>query len=52
MFLSDDVKNYHHFCTIYDLKQLIQSPTRVTYTTSTFIDRILTNVPSRVSKKV
>ena len=29
-FLSHDVKNYHQFCTMHGLKQLIQSPTRVT----------------------
>ena len=29
-FLSHGVKNYHQFCTMHGLKQLIQSPTRVT----------------------
>ena len=28
-FLSHDVKNYHQFCTMHGLKQLIQSPTCV-----------------------
>ena len=50
-FLSHDVKNYHQFCTMHDLKQLIQSPTRVTCSTSTLIDHILTSAPSRVSQK-
>ena len=49
-FLSHDVKNYHQFCTIHGLKQLIQSPTRVTCSTSTLTDHILTSVPSRVSQ--
>ena len=31
--LSHDVKNYDHFCTIHGLKQLIQSPIRVTCST-------------------
>ena len=50
-FLSHDIKNYHQFCTIHCLKQLIQSPTRVTCSTSTLIDHILTSAPSRVSQK-
>ena len=39
-FLSHDVKNYHQFCTMHSLKQLIQSPTRVTSCTSTLIDMV------------
>ena len=49
--LPHDVKNYHQFCMMHDLKQLIQSPTRVTCSTSTLIDHILTSVPSRISRK-
>ena len=51
-FVSHDVKNYHQFCMIYGLKQLIQSLNRVTSSTSTLIDHILLSVPSRVSQKV
>ena len=29
-FLSSDVKNYHQFCTMHGLKQLIQSPIFIT----------------------
>ena len=47
-----DFKNYHQFCTMHGLKQLIQSPTRVTCSTSTLIDHILASAPSRVSQKV
>ena len=50
-FLSHDVKNYHQFSTMHGLKQLIQSPTRVTCSTSTLTDHILTSAPSRVSQK-
>ena len=50
-FLSHDVKNYHQFCTMHGLKQLTQSLTRVTCSTSTLIDHILTSAPSRVSQK-
>ena len=50
-FLSHDVKNYHQFCTTHDLKQLTQSPTRVSCSTSTLIDHILISAPSRASQK-
>ena len=50
-FLSHDVKIYHQFCTMLGLKQLFQSPTRVTCSTSTLIDHILTSGASRVSQK-
>ena len=36
---------------MHGLKQLIQSPTRVTCSFSTLIDHILTSTPSRVSQK-
>ena len=51
-FLSHDVKNYHQFCTMHGLKQLIQSPTRVTYSTSTLIDHILKVSFQEFPKKV
>ena len=38
-------------CRMHGLKQLIQSPTRATCSTSILIDYILTSVPSRVSQK-
>ena len=50
-FLSHDVKNYHQFCTMHSLKQLTQSPTRVTCSTSTLIDHILISASSRASQK-
>ena len=49
--LSHDVKNYHQFCTMHSLKQLIQSPTRVTRSSLTLIDHILTRALLRVSRK-
>ena len=45
-FLSTDIKNYHQFCTMFGLKQLIKSPTRVTLT-----DHILASFPLRVFQK-
>ena len=47
-FLSGDIKNYHQFCTMHGLKQLIKSPTHIT---STLIDNILASFSSRVSQK-
>ena len=51
-FLSHDVKNYHQLCTMFGLKQLIQSPTCVTCSTSTLIDHILTSTLQEFPKKV
>ena len=48
--LSHDVKNYHQFCTIQGLKQIIQSLARVTCSTLTLIDHNLASAPSRVSR--
>ena len=39
-FLSSDMKNYHQFCIMHGLKQLIKSPTRVTCSTSILIDNL------------
>ena len=44
-FLSTDIKNYHQFCTMFGLKQLI------TCSTSTLIDHILASFPLRVFQK-
>ena len=50
-FLSNEIKIYHQFCTMHGLKQLLKSPTRVTCSTSTLIDRILASFSLRVSQK-
>ena len=49
--MTPEVKNYFQFCSLYGLEQLIKSPTRVTYGTSSVIDHILTNFPERVSQQ-
>ena len=46
--MSPKVKNYFQFCSLYGLEQLIKSPTRVTCSTSSLIDHILTTFPERV----
>ena len=40
---------YYEFCIIFGLKQLIEVPTRVTCSSSTIIDQILSSFPDRVS---
>ena len=50
-FLSSDIKNFHQFCTMHGLKQLIKSPINVTCSTSTLTDHIIARFPSRVSQK-
>ena len=49
--MSPEVKNYFQFCSLYGLEQLIKSPTRVTCSTSSLIDHILTTFPERVSQQ-
>ena len=47
---SPEIKRYNEFYSIYDLKQLINFPTRVTCYTSTLIDHILTNAHDNISQ--
>ena len=46
-----DVRKYRRFCNFFSLKQLISSPTRIIYNSSTIIDHILASYPDRVSQK-
>ena len=50
-FLSSNMKNWHQFCKMHDLKQLIKSRTCVTCSTLTIIYHILASFPRRVSRK-
>ena len=49
--IPSDIKKYYEFCTIFDLKQLIEVPTRVTCSSSAIIDYIVANFPDRVSQQ-
>ena len=49
--LCQSVKNYFDFCTMFSLKQLIESPTRTTCSSSPFIDHILASFPDRVTQR-
>ena len=46
-----DVRKYQELCNVFNLKQLISCPTRITCSSSTIIDRILASYPNRVSQK-
>ena len=48
--VPNDVKCYFDFYTIFGLKQLIESPTRVTCSSSSIIDHILASFPDRVTR--
>ena len=48
--LSAMSKQYIDFCSTFFLKQIIKSPTRVTKSSSTLIDHILTNTNDKISK--
>ena len=45
--MSPEVKNYFQFCSLYGLEQLIKVQARVTCSTSSLIDHILTTSPER-----
>ena len=47
----NDVKKYFDFCTMFSLKQLIESPTQITCTSSSIIDYILASFPDRVIQR-
>ena len=48
--VTNDARNYHQFCTMFGLKQIIKSPARVTCRNTSLIDHILASIPSRVSQ--
>ena len=49
--IQNDVKNYFDFCPMFGLKQLIESPTRITCSSSSIIDCILASFPDRVTQQ-
>ena len=49
--VPNDVKNYFDFCTMFGLKQLIESPTRITCSSSSIIDHILASFPNWVTQR-
>ena len=51
--ITSDIKKYYEFCTMFDLKQLIEVPTCVTCSSSTVIDHILASfIPIESHSKV
>ena len=46
--VSNDVKNDLQFCTVFGLTQIINSPTRVTCSSTSLIDHIVASLPERI----
>ena len=48
--VPNDARNYHQFFTIFGLKQIIKSATRITCRNTSLIDHILASIPSWISQ--
>ena len=48
---SNDGNNCLQFCTMFDLTQIIKSPTRITCSSTSLIDHILASFPERISQE-
>ena len=46
--VSNDVKNYLQFCTMFGLTQIIKSPIRITCSSTSLINHILASPPERI----
>ena len=44
--VSNDTRNYHQLCTMFCLKQIIKSSTRITCRNTSLIEHILTSIPA------
>ena len=49
--MSHEVKNYFYFCSLYGKEQLKKFPIRMTCSTSSLIDHIVTTFSERVSQQ-
>ena len=49
--VPNDVENYFDFCTMFDLKKLIENQTQRTCSSSSIIDQILVSFPDRVTQR-
>ena len=48
---SNDVKSYLQFCTMFGLTQIVKSPTRITFSSTSLIDHILASLLNRISQE-
>ena len=48
--VTNDARNYHQFYTMFSLKQIITSPTRIKCRNTSLIDHILASISSQVSR--
>ena len=51
MAVSDDVKNYPQFCTMFGLTQIIKSSTGITCRSTSLIDLILSSLFERICQE-
>ena len=49
--VSNDVKNYLQFYTVFGLTQIIKSPTRIICSSTSLINHILLSLPERISQE-
>ena len=47
---TNNTRNYHQFCTMFGLKQIIKSPTRINCRNRSLIDHVLASIPLQVSQ--
>ena len=50
--VSNGVKNYLQFCTMFGITQITKSPTHLTLSSTSLIDRTLASLPERISLEV
>ena len=48
---SNDVKNYFQICSIFGLTQKLKSPTHITCSSTSLIDRILASLSERIYRE-
>ena len=49
--VSNDIKNYFDFCTLFGRKHSIENPTSITCSSSSIINHILASLPDRVTQQ-
>ena len=49
--VSNDVKNYLQFCTVFGLTQIVKSPTRINCSSTLLIDHISASLPELISQE-
>ena len=50
--VSNDARNDHQFCTVFGLKQIVESLTHITCRNTSLNDHILASIPSQISQHI